>query len=202
MIELNFLAASDDTPMTKRFTKDKDGNIVKHPYPMVKKFTSYSEEVNTIEEFSDAIKKHAKQGHCLLKGRLDRPIINESRAGHTNSNDPTNWMVLDNDGLDLIPHELMILLGLDDIRYIVQYSASFGIVPGRSSYHIFILLKDAVQPSQLKLQLKYWNLNTPEISTHLSLTASGRALRWPLDVSVCQNDKLIFIAPPICGPGI
>jgi hypothetical protein len=36
------------------------------------------------------------------------------------------------------------------------------------------------------------------LSSQIGLSASGGALIYPLDVTTCQNDKLIYIAPPRC----
>jgi hypothetical protein len=37
----------------------------------------------------------------------------------------------------------------------------------------------------------------PMLREAMTLTKTGNSLSWPLDVSACQNDKLIYIAPPI-----
>lgn len=207
MLKLQFLEAS--VPLTKTFKND-NGKLIKTPYPMVKKFTSHEEMVSSSEEFRDKLIKHAALGHCLLKGGLNRALINESRAGHTSPDAPTEWIVLDVDGLPYSPEELLDLTGCGDVDYIVQHSASSGIILAGDAYssakfdryHIFIMLDEPQHPSQLKLWLKNLNLTIPAISQYLNLTASGMALRWPLDVTVCQNDKLIYIAPPQCGPGV
>jgi hypothetical protein len=147
--------------------------------------------------------RNAAQGHCLLKGRLDRALVNESRAGYTDADAPIHWLVLDNDGLrDLAPAALLALLGLADVDHIVQFSASAGIGPGKCGYHLFLLLDQAHRPADLKRMLKSWNLHIPALRAKLGLTRAGTALRWPLDIGVCQNDKLIYIAPPMLGPGV
>ena len=136
MPTIHFVSASDGTPLTKRFDIQQ-GQLVKEPYPQVAMVTSHTVDVTDIEDFYTYVTMHASYGHCLLKGQLDRPLVNESRAGHTNSDTPTEWMVLDNDHLhDLEPQALMDLLGLGDVDYIVQYSASAGIVPGKMGYHL------------------------------------------------------------------
>ena len=105
--------------------------------------------------------------------------------------------MLDNDNLhDLEPQALMDLLGLGDVDYIVQYSASAGIEPGKCGYHIFFLLDRPWSPADLKRVLRAWNLDHREIRQHFQLSRTNNSLRWPLDISVCQNDKLIYIAPP------
>jgi hypothetical protein len=94
-----------------------------------------------IEDFYVNLGAHAQNNHCLLKGTLDRALKDESRADHTSSHIPTEWMVLDNDNLhDLEPQALMDLLDLGDVDYIVQYSSSAGVEPGKRGYHIFFLL--------------------------------------------------------------
>jgi hypothetical protein len=208
MLKLQFLEAS--VPLTKTFTLGDKGELIKTPYPMVKKFTSHEELVSSSEEFRDKLIQHAALGHCLLKGALDRALINESRAGHTSPDSPTEWVVLDVDGLPYSPEEFLHLIGYGDVDYIVQYSASSGIIlTGEACssakfdrYHIFIRLDEPQPPYQLKLWLKKLNLSVPAISQYLDLTASSMSMRWPLDISVCQNDKLIYIAPPQCGPGV
>ncbi len=128
MPKFEFIEASRGTPLTKTFNLDQGGNIVKDSYPMVKNVTTHAEVIETIEDLFEAITNHSALGHCLLKGQLDQPLINESRAGHTDPEIPTEWMVLDNDYLpDLKPHELMELLGFGDVDYILQYSSSAGI---------------------------------------------------------------------------
>ncbi|MCF7993238.1 MAG: DUF5906 domain-containing protein [Chromatiaceae bacterium] len=200
-MKLHFLASADFSPLTKQFSM-VDGRLVSVPYPMVTQFNSFEIEVQTIEEFFTALTTHAEYNHCLLKGQIDRQLQAESRAGHTTSDSTSEWMVLDNDGLDLEPQQLMTMLGLGDVDYILQHSASGGVVPGKCGYHIFFLLDRPCTPDALKLQLRSWNLNHPQIARCLQLNRTGNALRWPLDITVCQNDKLLYIAPPILGPGV
>lgn len=208
MIKLHFLEANK--PLTKTFSVDNEGALVKTSYPMVKRFTSHEEHINSIQEFHDKLKKHAALGNCLLKGMLNRPLNNESRANRTHPDTPTKWVVLDVDGLPFTPDEFLKLIGCEDVDHIVQYSASSGIIlSGQAAssakydrYHIFLLLTNPEYPAKLKRWLKNLNLSTPAFKKHLALTASGMALKWPIDISVCQNDKLIFIAPPQCEQGV
>ncbi len=196
-MELVFLEAACGTPLTKSFDRKNDGSISKSSYPLVSYFTSHSEKVDSIDDFHAVIKKHSDVGDCLLKGQLDRPLFNERRAGHTNADTPTEWAALDNDGLDdLSPGDLMNLVGLGDIDYIVQYSASAGITGPVNRYHTFFLLEQPMLPAALKVIVKRWNLAIPDIGKHLRLTKTQCALRYPLDVSINQNDKLIYIAEP------
>jgi hypothetical protein len=49
--------------------------------------------------------------------------------------------------------------------------------------------------------LKQWliqlNHQLPMLQAAMGLTKTGNAISWPLDISACQNDKLIYIAPPV-----
>ena len=78
---LNFLSAK--MPLTKTFTRLPNGEIDKSAYPLVRNFTSHEAEVHTPKDFHDALVAHAAHGHCLLKGRLKRTLVNEPRAGTT-----------------------------------------------------------------------------------------------------------------------
>ena len=167
--------------------------------------------MQNIDEFERAVNKHADLGHCLLKGNLDGSLFNESRAGHTNSDEPTQYAVLDIDGVSITPDELMRALGFENKDYFYQYSSSSGIIrqadqgkiiPPLDRYHIFTLLESLVTPKQLKTQLKHWNLNIPQLRNRVKLTKTNLALSYPLDISVCQNDKLIYITRPICREGV
>lgn len=198
MTKLFFLEASNGVPLTKSFSKNINGDLVKEPYPMVKNFISHETTINNIKNFYNEIVEHSKLGHCLLKGKLDEPLMNESRAGHTNPHDKSNWLVIDNDHLhDIEPQALLNILNLGDVDYIIQYSASAGIAPGKRGYHLFIMLDKEYSPSYIKDCLKKWNLDIPVVRENISLTRTNQALLWPIDITVCQNDKLIYIAPPI-----
>jgi len=64
--------------------------------------------------------------------------------------------------------------------------------------HIFILLDSATSPQALKQWLIHNNLQHVSLQSTIGLSASGGALIYPLDVTTCQNDKLIYITPPRC----
>lgn len=203
-MQITFLSA--DVPLTKTYTKVQ-GALVKSPYPHVTYFTSHTENVDTIQAFAAAVRQHAAQGHCLLKGNVQRPLTHESRAGSTDRDAETLWACLDIDGIQhyQTPQEIMALLGLGDLDYLIQYSASHGVEEHRGlSCHIFFLLAAPIRAPILKSWLMHLNLNTSVTLTtesfplreQIRLTRAGAALRWPIDITVCQNDKLLFIAPP------
>jgi hypothetical protein len=198
MTELVFLSA--DVPLSKSFALQPDGSYDKTPYPRVANFTSAAEQVTTTLAMYDAIVAHADQGRCLLKGLVTKPLRDESRAGSTNATQPTDWVCLDIDGLDVASPDAFIADHLPaefhDVSHIVQYSASHGIDSQGLRAHVFFRLARSVAPDTLKLWLKKINLD--HFRSQIEPTASFVALRYPLDVTVGQNDKLIYIAPPTC----
>jgi hypothetical protein len=66
------------------------------------------------------------------------------------------------------------------------------------SAHVFFWLSHPVSPALVKAWLKKLNIHT--FATSITLTRTGAALHWPIDPSVADNSKLIYIAPPgVCG---
>jgi hypothetical protein len=193
-----FLEAAE--PLTKRFVRATDGTIQTDSYPHVVHFKSHVEEITSVHALYDAIQKHATLGHCLLKGQLLKPLNFESRAGSTNSETPTELLILDVDGLpDHTPERIMNKMHMSHVDYVLQYSASQGVIPKKGlSCHIFILLDRPVLPSLIKEWLTEQNLE--HFQDYIVLTPSGSALHFPIDITAGQNDKLIYIAPPICIP--
>lgn len=203
-----FLRAADGRPLAKRFTLDNEtGQIIKHSYPHVARFTSAEAEWSTIHSWYNAISRYSREGWCMLKGDLNRPLVNESRAGSTDSTTPTRSIAFDGDGIKGIscgPELLDLAVGTTKkIGYIEQLSSSMGIVSGNAYYaHLFAMLEREVPPDKLKLWMKWLNLTVPILHDQMTLTRSQNALRWPLDVSINQNDKLIYTADPICEEGV
>lgn len=194
-MRLHFLQAS--VPLTKTFTKTKTG-IDKTPYLMTWEFTSHTEDVSTLKDLEAALTRHAALGHCLLKGSIKRELVSESRAGSTTATDPTEWIVLDLDGIpDRTVDSFLAELGLGDISYIVQWSASQGIYDSSLRAHVFMLLDRPTSAPLIKQWLIQKNHTTNSLVAAMELTKTNNAIRWPLDISACQNDKLIYIAPPL-----
>lgn len=196
-MEVYFLEATQ--PLTKRYTQTASGISV-DSYPHVVEFKSHKHIVSRLVDFERELSAHAALGHCLLKGKLTKQLQFESRAGSTDPNAPTEFLVIDVDGLpDHHPDEVMVKMGMANLSYIVQYSSSQGVLPKKGlSCHIFVLLTKPTSPNQIKQWLIQKNLE--QFSEYLSLTRSGVALHYPIDITACQNDKLIYIAPPICTP--
>lgn len=195
-MKLHFLEAS--VPLTKTFRR-AGGELTKSSYPLVTDFTSHEVIAADLKAFESALKQHAAQGHCLLKGKLTKPLVEESRAGSTVTDDETDWVCFDIDGLPNVatPDDFMTAVGLDDVSYVAQWSASYGIENKDLRCHIFVQLAKPVAAPILKQWLISLNFDTKQLYDALSLTKSGNAISWPLDITTCQNDKLLYLAPPV-----
>jgi hypothetical protein len=201
-MKLTFLGA--EYPLVKSFSMEH-GALVKSPYPNAFRFTSHTHDVSSLDEMFDLSSKYAAQGCCLLKGELSRELKAESRAGATATEDATSWVCLDIDGLknNMTIDRLLEAIGLDDVSHIVQYSASAGIDIERGlSAHVFFMLSSPVSAPFLKQWLMHLNLSHAILQDEIALTRTGNALRWPIDITTCQNDKLLYIAPPTLGKGV
>ena len=199
-----FLSA--DKPIVKRYEVDPTtGEILKHPYPFVYEVTSSKEACATLMDLFNHIKRYAARGDCMVKGQLGRDLVCESRKGTTNAEELTEWICLDLDGIEgyqSVDHFLTDI-GCADVDYILQWSSSMGIENKQGfRCHIFMQLDKAVRPQQLKNWLQDLNLSKPTLAGQLQLTKTGNSLRWPLDITTCQNDKLLYISPPTLGKGI
>jgi hypothetical protein len=187
---MQFFALEADEFLTK--TIHKNGT---DPYPHMLNFTSHKFSATTLQAFATKLEHHADLGHCLIKGTLSRELYNEPRRGATDTQDPTEWVCLDFDGVEA----KSVAALLDELNlhadYVVQYSASSGFKPGIRA-HVFFFLSAPCSPPFLKLWLKRLNLSNPLLNTQIALNRAGTTLRWPLDISTCQNDKLLYIAPP------
>jgi hypothetical protein len=196
-MKLTFLAAP--LPLTKSYQRAQDGSLTKSSYPHVYEVTSIEEHAPDLAAMARLLQKHAARGHCLLKGNPTRPLIKESRAGSTDANADTEWLVFDIDGLAGVAEvdPLLKALGFEDTSYIVQWSASYGIENSDLRAHVFMLLAAPMPALLLKQWLVQLNHATPLLKNAMALTRTGNAIRWPLDISACQNDKLLYIAPPV-----
>lgn len=195
-MKVTFLKAA--IPLTKTFTKTPIG-IEKSSYPNVYEVTSIEEDCPSLKALAPLLAKHADLGHCMLKGNLSKALVKQSRAGSTDPNAPTDLLLLDVDGLPITtPDEFMKLIGMASVSYVVQYSASYKITDDLLRCHIFVSLTEPCVAPQLKQYLIGLNFEIPKLKDSLSLTKTGNALRYGLDITTCQNDKLIYIANPVC----
>lgn len=193
-MQINFLEDAEGARLTKTFTSSEV-----HPYPNAYKFTSHHYDVATLDEFLTKLEHHSSKGHCLLKGDLTRPLKEERRAGATSALSTTHYLLLDLDfdeGFNSID-EFMAAIGMTDVSYILHHSSSSGIraKPGLRA-HIVVMLAKPHPPALLKSWLQYMNLTVPALTEQCQLSANGFSVKWALDVTTCQNDKLIYIADP------
>lgn len=210
-MELIFLSAKE--ALVKEISQDKTT-----PYPLAKSFTSHHYTIDKtpegVEEIEHLITKHAELGHCLHKGKLTKKLKNQSRAGIADRNAMTDLLVFDLDGIELpgvnirglitshdihnISEQFVALLPaeFEDVSYITQASASLGLKGNKISLHIFFILKNGIYPRALKNWLKTLNYEIDLLADQLTLSSNGHSLCYPLDTSVADNSKLIYIATP------
>ena len=198
---VNYLSAA--ARLSKTFEEIAPGTYKENSYPYISQFSSIERNFDTVQDFYLTTVAMAAEGLCLLKGTLDRPLRSESRAGHTDSSVPTSWICLDVDYTVRGQTPDQFLDGLDSafhgISFVFQYSASMGIKTHDGwRGHFFLLLDSPLSPPALKAWLISLNLGKLPLSEQIGLSASGGALTYPLDITTCQNDKLLYIAPPTC----
>jgi hypothetical protein len=211
---LTFLEAANGLRLSKRHCP-KNGFT---PYPHVKKVNSYEENIpataDGLKQLERCLRTHGDTGRCLLKGNLKRKLKNESRAGATDRAAYTNLLILDIDGLTLqgykTPRQITsqdvaflskqtlseLPLEVQNTSYIAQASASLGLKGDKVSLHIFMFVTPAVPARSIKEWLEFSNFESKLFLSQCELSANGHSLKYPLDISVADNSKLIFIAPP------
>lgn len=214
-MHITFLEATNGLPLSKHYSKAQGFK----PYPHVKSVTSHKYKLpissDGLETFEQLIREHGQKGHCLLKGNLKRDLVDESRAGHTNRTELTNLLVLDIDGIRLpksinsgdklsstdvtfLANQIVAELPIElrDVSYVAQASASLGLKGDKISMHIFMLLSVAMPAKSVKLWLQDCNFESDVFNEQMELSVNGQSLKYPLDTSVADNSKIIFIAPP------
>ena len=212
-MELVFLKSSNGVRLTKTVTPSETRS-----YPNVRNVTSVHHTITAdqrgLDQFESYLRSYADDGHCLLKGKLKQPLIDESRAGSTDRLAYCEYLVFDLDGVkvpgfankqgltsaDLIRVAEQVIISLPpefhEVSYIAQASSSLGLKGDRVSMHIYMLLTIPLPVKTIKNWFKHINLQTDMFAQQITLSANGQSLRWPLDPSVADNSKLIFIAPP------
>lgn len=212
-IPLTFLEPAPGLRLAKVISQD--GST---PYPKARVFTSHTHYLAPSEEgLREALghfQSHALQGHGLIKGVLKSALINESRKGKSDSNAPTNLLVIDLD--DYIPEVLLPeLITSDDLAAttraildklpaplnttacIANASASTGHKQnGVIGLHLFFLLDKPVPPSQLSHWLTGLNFAIESFHSQTKLNRSGISVKWVCDPVVSRNAQIVYIAPP------
>ena len=212
-MRVTFLESSHGIRLTKTISKTESKS-----YPDVKTVNSIEYDLpidaNWPDQFTKLLNKHSQLGHCLLKGPLKKPAVNESRAGLGDKIAYSDLLVLDIDSLKLPMNGIVAPLYEKDVRnladtilsylgpefkhvsYVAQASSSLGRKVDHVSMHIYIPLSVPLPPKTIKLWLKYVNQTVSLFKDQVSLSVTGQSLKYPLDPSVADNTKLIFISPP------
>ena len=218
-MQLTFLEAASGQRLSKHHSVVNGFT----PYPHVKNVTSHEHTIpldgTGLANLERLMRDHSTNGHCLLKGGLKRPLENESRAGKTDRVSYSNLLVLDIDGITIPGHTnpktfnstdisklakvvmRELPAAVQDCSFIAQASASLGLKGEKVSLHIFILLSHALPAKAMKLWFQHCNFESKLFSSQLELSSNGHSLKYPLDISVADNSKLIFIAPPTFEDG-
>lgn len=213
-MRVTFLQSSAGLRLTKTISPTDSKS-----YPDVKAVTSTEYDIEVDDDwhadFAALLEKEGSLGKCLLKGPLKKPLVAESRAGYSDKIAYSDLLVLDLDNLRLDPNvigtpplskanvkfiadEVLKHLGPDfiNVSYVAQASSSLGRKTGKVSMHIYFALSIPLPPKTIKLWLKHINQSITLFKDQLELSSTGQSLRYPLDPSVADNSKLIFISPP------
>lgn len=202
-MRLTFLSAA--VPLTKTIAySPRTGDYTTAAYPMVSKMTSTVVAVDDMQAFAGQLLIHGEAGDCLMKGELDRDIVDDSRAGRTVVHADHDWVCFDFDKVDCPP----TFDGAIDAIYkylpactheadaVIQLSAScFNPKARKLSAHVFMQLLTPVNTKTLQAWLQSLNF-TGGLLPEIRLSDSGQALSYPLDITVASNAKLLYIAPP------
>lgn len=209
-MDVTFLEAAE--PLCKRFTPKGSS-----AYPRVKSFTSHQYSIpcnaDGLRQKYELIKTHAAKGHALYKGNFSEPLNNESRKGKTLTQEHTESLILDIDGLpfrgtlanpmnnrELVALTEQLISALPSafhrVSYITQASASMGMKGAKLNLHIEFFLGRPCSPRALKTLLTELNFLCDMAFQNISLAASGTSLCFPIDVCLADNSRIIYIAPP------
>lgn len=208
-MDLTFIEAASKTPLVKRFTAAETV-----PYPNVVQVNSHEYKVNDIKEFYELLQETAPKGWAMLRGHFTQELRNESRRGKHDKQGLTKRITLDFDnittsvagvaqcdseGVRHIAEQCMGKLPEEfaDVSYVATASSSFGTREDAVSIHVELFLDAEVSPVELKRYLQHLNFNNDWLRDQITLSSNALALSYPLDVSVADNTKLIFIGTPI-----
>lgn len=207
-MKITFLEAR--MPLVKTYSDEGIKN-----YPMAKAFKNHVYDIEPTENglalLHEKYIEHASKHQCRLKGNLSSNINFDSRAGKTAATDLTQTLLFDIDGLELDAErgehaedylhncvEAFIRLlpkEFQHVSYIAHASNSFMIKP-HPCFHLEFMLDAPTLPSALKTFLKSLNFTIPQVRDKLKLSGGKHTLSLPIDPTVAQNDKIIFIAAP------
>ena len=218
-MKLSFLRSSNGRAAVKRFTKKGVDS-----YPNIRNFDSsdveLTDDIAGLHEKNKLCRQAAAVGACMLKGYLNQPLDNESRAGKVDREAKTNNLILDIDGIELdgmivkpplVQTDIQalakaVIAKLPDcfhnVTYICHASSSMGMKGNAICLHLDFMLDNYVSPQALKEYVVWLNFNCSMFDNNQSLSASKTALRFALDRTVVDNSHLIFMGNPIFEAGV
>ncbi len=201
---LTFLSAAVPLSKTLTYAAHTD-SYTTSAYPMVKKVTSHEVTVPDLFSFGEAIIEQGLLRRCLMFGTLDRPLSDESRAGHALKDVPHEWVCFDFDKVPYPPTidgactaiEELLPAVCQGVECIIQLSPSCYLPnASRLSAHVFMKLQRPVSTKELKEFLTWCNFQNPKLRDLIGLTDNASALTMRLDRCVADPSRLIYIAPP------
>ena len=218
-MKLSFLGSAHGTPAVKAFTKKGIQS-----YPRIKMWNSKSYEIEIsnagLRQKAELIREHAARGDCMLKNHLNQELSDQSRAGMVDKEAMTQTLLLDIDGItipkvsiplpldkpaiELLAEKVITLLpeAFAGVSYIVHASSSMGMKGNRICLHMDFALQDEVSPRALKEYIVHMNHACVIFEENFALAASGTALKFPLDRTVCDNSHLIYLGTPVFYDGL
>jgi hypothetical protein len=166
--------------------------------PLAKTISSYTKDYSTIEEFHEAIVEAAEAGHAMFSGSFKHDLRSESRSGKFVQGIERDWICLDLDGMqaDSIEEVIANIPEFKNTSYVVQYSNSHGLTKPGMNAHVWFLLDTPLHQDNAMYWLQSINY-MDAFSGGLGISATATSLSYPIDITLAQESRLIYIAPPI-----
>lgn len=190
--------------------------ITDKAYPKAANFITHTHEVGSIDEYHEALSSAAKNWYALLKGTANRENKDYAdRKNLTDRNERTELMVLDVDGLqwDMPKRDNLTSSDVESAAtklikmlpptfhhcsYVAVASSNFGRKAGLRM-HLHFLLNTPIATDVLRGLITALNFDVEYINKSLTLTPSGRQIKYPIDPCLADNSRIAYIAPPIFG---
>jgi hypothetical protein len=187
-------------PITKFYFRNPDGSIghdTIHPLLL----SSHEVVVRGIEDLYKEICERSALGQALYTGRFTRTLVNERRKDMGDKFALLPLLIIDADGIPDISCAAHLIDHLpacfQNVSYVEQLSPSMGVrYTDRYAGHIFFLLDKPLDSTTAIAYLKHLNLTTPFLTDRLTLTPTGVALSYRVDIALGENERLVYIAPP------
>lgn len=193
-MEMTFLAAPE--PLVKEF---KDGKLLKS-YPQITNVTSYRIHIKGMDTMLEALSSASRHGNALFRGSMKYDLHDESRAGNTAKGKDTEWFMLDIDSGEWdSPMQIVRALpeNFSAVSYISHPSSSYLVTKDYWCGHLYFRLDRPLDFTFLKEYTKI--LNFKYFKNSITLNKIGTALKWPIDISVNDPSRIIYIGNAIGG---